>query len=308
VSEELFNFIDSHRRIIDDALAERLPLSLLRGAERLNRAVEYAVFPGGKRLRPVLTLLGAGVTGGGVEQSIAAACAVEFLHTSSLILDDLPAMDDADLRRSRAALHLVYGEDLATLAALALLNGAYSLFAGAAGGAGTGGARLVYEATRAVGVNGMIGGQAADLEQRGEGNSVETLASRSQKTVALMRLTMIAGAMACDASEMDLTALAEFGECLGAAYQIRDDLLDELGDSLEAGKTLKQDARHLRRSFVRELGVEGANKMASSLVEQAKSAITVHFGDRREALLLVEAADLIAGGVERIKPVSHTMV
>jgi len=301
VSEELFDFIARHRRIIDDALAERLPLSSQLGAERLNDALEYAVFPGGKRLRPVLTLLGARVVGGSVEQALSAACAVEFLHTSSLILDDMPSMDDAGLRRNRAALHLVYGEAVATLAALALLNRAYALF-------GEIGARLILEATRAIGEEGMIGGQAADLELGIEGGAQDGLRSRSLKTTALMSLTMSAGAIACDAAENDICALAEFGERLGAAYQVRDDLLDEFGDSCLTGKPMKQDARHLRRSFVAELGVEGANRMALSLIEQGKTTITGRFGDRREARLLVEAADIIAGGLDRINTMSHTVV
>jgi geranylgeranyl diphosphate synthase type II len=308
VSEGLFDFIAHHRPIIDDALAERLPLSSQFGAERLNEALEYAVFPGGKRLRPVLTLLGARVVGGSIEQALSAACAVEFLHTSSLILDDLPAMDDARLRRNRAALHLVYGEAVATLAALALLNRAYALFARPTATAGSAVARLVVEATRAVGEEGMIGGQAADLGPGVEGGRQGALASRSLKTTALMRLTMSAGAIACEACEADISALAEFGEHLGAAYQVRDDLLDELGDSSLTGKTIKQDARHLRRSFVAELGVEGANHMAMGLIEQGKSAITGRFGDRLEARLLVEAADIIAGGVDIIKTLSHTVV
>lgn len=301
MSEELFDFIARHRRIIDDALAERLPLSSQLGAERLNDALEYAVFPGGKRLRPVLTLLGARVVGGSVEQALSAACAVEFLHTSSLILDDMPSMDDAGLRRNRAALHLVYGEAVATLAALALLNRAYALF-------GEIGARLILEATRAIGEEGMIGGQAADLELGIEGGAQDGLRSRSLKTTALMSLTMSAGAIACDAAENDICALAEFGERLGAAYQVRDDLLDEFGDSCLTGKPMKQDARHLRRSFVAELGVEGANRMALSLIEQGKTTITGRFGDRREARLLVEAADIIAGGLDRINTMSHTVV
>jgi geranylgeranyl diphosphate synthase type II len=302
VSEELFNFIGDHRSIIDVALAERLPVSSQRGAERLNEAIEYATIPGGKRLRPVLTLLGTALVGGQMERALPAACAVEFLHTSSLILDDLPAMDDADLRRNRPSLHLVYGEAVATLAALALLNRAYGLFAE------SGSARLIYEATRAIGEDGMIGGQAADLRLSVDGGSVETLASRSLKTTALMRLTLIAGAIACGAGESDRAALEEFGECLGAAYQIRDDILDEIDDSGLAGKTVRQDERHLRHSFIAELGAEGASHMALSLIEQGKSAIIERFGDRREARLLVAAADIIGGSRDRIKTLAHSLV
>ena len=154
----------------------------------------------------------------------------------------------------------------------------------------------------------MIGGQAADLRLSVDGGSVETLASRNLKTTALMRLTLIAGAMACGAGEPDRAALEEFGECLGAAYQIRDDILDEIDDNGLAGKTVRQDERHLRHSFIAELGAEGASHLALSLIEQGKSAITERFGDRREARLLVAAADIIGGSRDRFKTMAHSLV
>jgi geranylgeranyl pyrophosphate synthase len=228
------------------------------------------------------------------------------LHTSSIILDDLPAMDDADLRRGRAALHLVFGEDLATLAALALLNQAYALLARAASVGPPGApARLVSEAALCIGANGMIGGQVSDL-QSGRGSSFESdfepegprdgmsaLQARSLKTTALMRLTLSAGAIACGACEQDAEALAFFGESLGTAYQIQDDLLDELGDVSLTGKTSGQDARHLRSTFVAELGIEGAHDFSLSLIERGKAAILERFGQTREAELLNASADLI---------------
>ena len=143
------------RELIEDALQDFLPLSRLESAARLNDAIHYAVFPGGKRMRPLLTLLGARIAGVPLDDALPAACAVEFLHTSSLIFDDLPSMDDAALRRGSATLHLVFGEDIALLAALALLNQAYALF-----GSNT---CLLAEAVACIGSNGMIGGQALDL-------------------------------------------------------------------------------------------------------------------------------------------------
>lgn len=243
----------------------------------------------------MLTLLGAQVAGGEPLDSLRAACAIEYVHTSSIILDDLPAMDDADLRRGRAALHLVFGEDIATLAALALLNQAYALLARAASASGAPGAagRLVAEAASCIGANGMIGGQVSDLDSGGSRDDVSALEARSLKTTALMRLTLSAGALACGASEEDSEALACFGESLGSAYQIQDDLLDQLGDISLTGKTPGQDARHLRSTFIAELGVEGAHDFSISLAERGKAAILERFGESREALLLNSSADLI---------------
>src|SRR5262245_27721635 len=153
MSDRLTNFITHHHPMIEAALEQSLPLSAQLGAERLNEALLAAVFPGGKRWRPVLSLLGTMAAGGDQQSAIPIACAIEFLHTSSLILDDLPAMDDAKLRRGRAALHLLYGEGLALLAALALLNQAYALLARA------GTERLIAESARCIGTDGMIGGQ-----------------------------------------------------------------------------------------------------------------------------------------------------
>ncbi|MDQ6708853.1 MAG: polyprenyl synthetase family protein, partial [Acidobacteriota bacterium] len=163
----------SYRALIEMALNRRLPVARLCRSDRLNEAIRYAVFPGGKRMRPILTLLGAEAAGGDLETALGPACGVEYLHASSLIFDDLPAMDNARLRRGEPALHLVFGEDIALLAAVALFNQAYALFGSSV--------QLMAEATSCIGVNGMVGGQAVDLEYRGEPDA-------SQKTTALMRL------------------------------------------------------------------------------------------------------------------------
>jgi geranylgeranyl pyrophosphate synthase len=123
----------------------------------------------------------------------------------------------------------------------------------------------------------------------------EALASRNLKTTALLRLTMTAGAIGCGAGEAYVAALARFGECLGSAYQVCDDLLDEIGDSGTTGKTARQDARHLRPTFVAELGIEGAHRLAMALAEEGKAAIIERFGRRHEASLLIDAADLVMG-------------
>lgn len=149
------------------------------------------------------------------------------------------------------------------------------------------------EATRCVGTDGMVGGQALDLETRaGEGHA-DALACRDLKTVALMRLMMTAGALACEARTDDLRALTEFGEAFGRAYQICDDLMDETCGSGVTGKPARQDARHLRASAVVTLGAEGARRFAGQLIERGVSRLCERFGTRDEARLLAEAARLI---------------
>jgi geranylgeranyl diphosphate synthase type II len=293
--ESLCQFIESQRLGLEQALDEALPRSRQPQAARLNGALEYSLFPGGKRWRPMLTLIGAQLTSARPQQALPAACAMEFLHTSSLILDDLPAMDDASLRRGRPALHCVYGESVALLAALALLNSSYGLLTQAAREHGhcEAALRLLDEAGRCIGSDGMIGGQVVDLVLCGKGQSDEALESRNLKTTALMRLTLVAGALACGASERETATLGYFGDALGTAYQICDDLLDEFGASASLGKPAGQDARHARASYLAELGATGAYCFAINLIEDGLQALRSQFGERREVEWLAEAAALI---------------
>lgn len=295
LSEQLQNFVASRRGRVEEALWRRLPVSSLPRAGRLNEALEYAVFPGGKRLRPALALLASDLSGATREQGLAVACAVEFLHSSSLILDDLPSMDDAALRRRRPALHLVHGEGVAVLAAVALLNQSYALLAEAArGGVGAGACvALVREAARCIGSDGMAGGQAVDLLTRSCDTDAEALASRELKTVALMRLMMTAGALAVGVSAGDARALSDFGECFGRAYQLCDDVQDETQACEATGKPARQDARHLRASAVVGLGQDGACDLARKLVTRGVARLYEQFGARDEVMLLADAAYLV---------------
>jgi len=304
VSNELNAFIASHQQPLEEGLASHLPLGHHMGAGRLNDAITAAVFPGGKRMRPLLTVMGAQAAGVSARAALTAAVAIEYLHSSSLILDDMPAMDDAAVRRGRAALHVAYGEGVAMLAALALLNQAYALLARAAESNGAAAvAELIHEATLCVGANGMIGGQAADIE-RCAANDSDMLTMRNLKTTALLRLAMTAGAIAGGASPDDVAALAHYGESLGYAYQVYDDLLDEVGDSHHLGKPAGQDARHGRPSFVAQLGIEGAHALTIRLIEQARAAINDQFGHTNAACLLNDAADFIFGDVRGLNLVA----
>lgn len=295
MTEPLSDYIARHRQQVEIALSDHLPVSAQWHAAQLNDAMRYALFPGGKRWRPMLTLLGAELIKARAVDALAAACAMEYLHTSSIILDDLPAMDDADMRRGRKALHLVYGESIAILASLSLLNESYALLARNARAQGNSqiAGCLIEQATAAIGANGMIGGQVVDLVLQGIGQGPDALISRNLKTTALMRLTLMAGAIACGADEDDASVLGDFGEALGMAYQICDDLLDELGETEALGKPAKQDSRHARSNHVAELGVEGAHRLAASLVAEARQSLHDRFGNCSQVELLSDAAALI---------------
>lgn len=307
MTPELANFICAHQEDVETALRRHLPISSKPGTARFNEALLYAVFPGGKRLRPIIALLASRLVGVGPE-AMPSACAIEFLHSSSLILDDLPGMDDADMRRNKTALHLVFGEGLAVLAAVALLNQSYALLVSGARAMDADGrlTELLEEAVNCIGANGMIGGQVIDLESKAMDR--EVLVHRDAKTIALMRLMMTCSALTAGASRDDLAALAGFGERLGEAYQICDDLLDELAGSSLTGKTPAQDSRHWRPSAIAELGHHEAYRRAVSQLENGKALLHSRFGNAPEVQLLCEIGDLVINGVEDLAHFSEAPV
>lgn len=285
MSARIAAYVEQHSQMIEQALYAALPVSTLAGTDRFNEALRYAV-SGGKRMRPILALLAAGVCGVSPEKALAPAAAVEFLHAASLVFDDLPAMDDAQIRRGRPAVHAAFGEDIALLVALALFNEAYALVASFPG--------LLSTAVREIGSRGMIGGQAADLIGK-------QARSRLEKTSALMRLTMAAGAAAGHAKESDAQVLASFGQALGEAYQICDDMVDLLANSAAAGKTTHQDERHSRMNLATELGYTRSCNRVRQLAEAAVARLRAHFGDSIHVQLL---GDFAQGIVESGRNVS----
>ena len=287
MSPELRRLLGAWHPVLESRLAGHLPLSPMAGASALNDAVRYAVFPGGRRWRPSLTLLGAFAARVPPETAFPAACGIEYLHTASLVLDDLPSMDDGQERRGRPTLHRVFGEGIATLAALALLNRGYELFLPAPRGPRGDASRLMREAMRAIGSEGMVGGQAADLC-----GGAADLAQRQPKTTSLVRLATMAGAVAGGAPEGDIAALARFGECLGHAYQIHDDLVDGRTAPAASRKTINQDARHGRPTWTAR-GQADATDAAAAALEAAAAAVAGRFGNGAGGTLLVEAAAVI---------------
>jgi geranylgeranyl diphosphate synthase type II len=268
---------DERRRQVEAALDAALP------AERdwpatIHRAVRYSLFAGGKRLRPQLVLAAGEAVGGELGEVMPLACAVEMIHTYSLIHDDLPAMDDDDLRRGKPTCHKVFGEAIAILAGDALLTRAFQLMAGLP--AGSDGERVArrLRATallgEACGTAGLIGGQVMDLESEGRVVSPEELERLHRaKTGALLGACVSGGALLGGASGADLERLDRYGHAVGLAFQVVDDVLDATGAAEELGKTAGKDAASHKATYVSVHGLEPARALARELLGEALAAL-----------------------------------
>ncbi len=259
---------------VDRRLPELLPPATER-PEAVHDAMAYALTGPGKRVRPVLTLMVAELFGERSAPVLDLACSIEMVHACSLILDDLPSMDDASLRRGRPTVHRVYGEAVALLAALGLLNRAYALVAEAANRIALRrytAEDMVHHLAAAIGSDGLIGGQALDLLAKPEEMSLDLLEYiHSHKTGALFMAAAELGAMAADAKRRDLEIVARFAKNLGLAFQIADDLLDVLATPEETGKDTGKDTAKV--TFVKLLGVPGSQALAEELLGFAVASL-----------------------------------
>jgi len=293
MSFDLPHYLAERKEAVDRALdrfllpADAFPLSI-------HEAIRYSVFAGGKRLRPILVIAAAEVAGGAMEPVLPTACAFELIHTYSLIHDDLPAMDDDDLRRGRPTSHKVFGEAVAILAGDALFTLGMRLLAESFVQGDSNPAllpQLLAEVTDAAGTVGMIGGQVVDIESEGRVVSPSTLEYiHTHKTGALIRAAVRAGALLSAASEEGLAALTTYGERLGLAFQIVDDILDLEGDQEAMGKAVGSDQRKRKVTYPDFYGLEPSRKMATDLIREAKEALDL-FGDK--AMPLRTLADFI---------------
>jgi len=246
----------------------------------VQRSMAYTVLAPSKRVRPVLTLLCAQLCGGTIARALPAAATVELIHASSLILDDLPSMDDAALRRGRATNHKVFGEAIAILAAFALLNLSFGTIAKAYDADLA--ARLTALLSGAVGTDGLIGGQAADLLATDQVIGFEMLERIHRgKTGALFVAAAASGALTAGATPDTVASLTAYAKNLGLAFQIIDDLLDVEGDPAETGKDVREDVR--KTTFVSFSGVNGARQLARELCDTADRALQP-FGRRADRL------------------------
>jgi geranylgeranyl diphosphate synthase type II len=269
-------FFAEYQAKVDHTLEALVP----DGPAIVARAMAYTLRAPSKRVRPVLTLLSAEICGGSTVRALPAAAVMELVHASSLILDDLPSMDDASLRRGRPSNHVQFGEAIAILAAFGLLNQAYGTLARAYEPPLS--SRLAGLLAEAVGTDGLIDGQAADLLATETDIGFELLERIHRgKTGALFNASATAGALIAGADRDAIAALSAFAKNLGLAFQIVDDLLDVEGDPLTTGKAVRKDAR--KTTFVSFSGVAGAHQLASELCQTADRALAP-FGRRADRL------------------------
>jgi geranylgeranyl diphosphate synthase, type II len=263
---------------VDEALAAALP-SETHWPPTIHRAVRYSLFAGGKRIRPLLVLAAGEAVGGAPDALMPLACAVEMIHTYSLIHDDLPAMDNDDLRRGKPTSHKVFGEAIAILAGDALLTRAFHLLADAPPAAPADDVRRRLRAAailgEAAGTSGLIGGQVADLEAEGRTDvslgDLERL--HRAKTGALLAACVVGGGVLGGAREADLARLAQYADAIGLAFQVVDDVLDATEGAHQLGKTAGKDAAAGKATYVRLMGIDGARAIAARLLREALAAL-----------------------------------
>ncbi len=282
----LQTYLKQQADVIHSELDRILPTINTRPA-RLHEAMRYSIFAGGKRLRPILCIAASEACGGIAEQAMGAACSLELLHTYTLIHDDLPAMDDDTLRRGRPTCHIAFDEATAILAGDALLTFAFEVLStlpkcGA----------LSAELALAAGSRGVIGGQAEDLAAEGkpaDTDRVETI--HRNKTAALIRAACVMGGLCAGATQDTLEALARYGEAIGLAFQITDDLLDETATLEELGKDIGSDHARGKMTYPAVHGSEQSKRRIAELIQEAKETLQALPGD---PWILAELADFIA--------------
>ena len=268
---------------VNEALDRLLPKADVKPGT-IHRAMRYSLFAGGKRLRPALCLAAAEACGGDLEAALPLACAVECVHTYSLIHDDLPAMDNDDYRRGKLTNHKVFGEGIAILAGDALLTQAFELVAGCGGWPRYPHGALVLDLARAAGSLRLIAGQVADLEAEGQRVSARQLRYIHEcKTSALLACAVRLGGMSANCTPAQLQALTQFGHHVGLAFQIIDDILDVTQSSAQLGKTAGKDTAAQKATYPAIVGLERSRGIAARLTRQAFAALR-GFGGRAAAL------------------------
>ena len=280
---DLQRYLDERTTLIDRALQRFLPRAATRPAT-LHEAMRYSLFAGGKRLRPVLTLASAEACGGSRDRALPAASAVECIHTYSLVHDDLPCMDDDDLRRGRPTNHKVFGEGVAVLAGDALLTLAFEILAQAKPTPRYPIAALIGELAQAAGSKWLIGGQVADLEGEGRKLGGDDLKYIHRcKTAALLTTSIRLGAMSANATPKQLAALTAFGQALGLAFQVIDDILDVTQTTEKLGKTAGKDVKATKATYPAVFGLDHSRAEAHRLTRKAHAALKP-FGEKADTL------------------------
>lgn len=263
----------SRQAEIEKALNQAVPPANTK-PKTIHEAMRYSLFAGGKRLRPILVVAAAESLCGKYQQALPLACAVECIHTYSLVHDDLPCMDDDDLRRGKPTSHKVYGEGMAVLAGDALLTIAFEIATRAESWPRYSHAQIIHELAHASGSRALVAGQVADLEHEGKPITLPQLKYiHENKTAALIASSLRLGAMAANATPAQLKAITEFGQNLGLAFQVIDDILDITQTSEKLGKSAGKDLKAQKATYPALMGLEKAKKEADRLTKKSLSAL-----------------------------------
>lgn len=287
---DLSAYLTERQALVEAALERAIPLIY---PEKIYESMRYSLLAGGKRLRPILCLATCELAGGTVEMAMPTACALEMIHTMSLIHDDLPAMDNDDYRRGHLTNHKVYGEDIAILAGDGLLAYAFEHVAEETKNVPAEQLlKVIARLGRAVGAAGLVGGQVVDLECEGRSDtSLETLHFiHTHKTGALLEACVVCGGIIAGASATDLQRMSRYAQNIGLAFQIVDDILDITSTQAELGKSVGKDLQAKKATYPSLWGLEESRKQAKQLIEAAKAEMAP-FGEKAQPLLAL--ADFI---------------
>jgi geranylgeranyl diphosphate synthase, type II len=277
-SFDLSSFVESVTTSVNSALDDYLPAASAKPAT-IHKAMRYSLFAGGKRMRPALCIAAAQACGGGFKTAMPLACAVECIHTYSLVHDDLPAMDNDDYRRGKLTNHKVFGEGIAVLAGDALLTQAFEIAAQAQGWPRYAHKDLVRELAWASGSLQLIAGQVADLEaERKRISAAQLRYIHERKTSALLCCSVRLGGMSANCTPAQLKALTDFGYHVGLAFQVIDDILDITQSSEKLGKTAGKDTKAQKATYPSIVGLEKSRRIAEELTAKAYAALQVYKG------------------------------
>jgi geranylgeranyl diphosphate synthase type II len=279
----LKSYLASRQKTIDRALDRFLPKENTKPTT-IHKAMRYSLFAGGKRLRPILCLAAAEACGGKIDNALPLACAIECIHTYSLVHDDLPSMDNDDFRRGRPTCHKVFGDGIAVLAGDALLTIAFEIVSRAKPARRYNMSILLREVAVAAGSRKLIAGQVADLEAEGKKtNRTELRYIHENKTAAILTTTVRLGAMSANASAKQLHAITKFGRALGLAFQVIDDILDLTQTSEKLGKSAGKDVAAKKATYPAVIGLDASRAEAKRLTRRAHTALST-FGAKSDAL------------------------
>jgi geranylgeranyl diphosphate synthase type II len=270
---DLASYLQEKQRLVEQALDRSLPL---KQPAKIYEAMRYSLLAGGKRLRPILCLTTCELSGGSLEMCLPTACALEMIHTMSLIHDDLPAMDNDDYRRGKLTNHKVFGEDIAILAGDGLLSYAFEFVATQTRNVAPHHLlEVIARLGRTVGAEGLVGGQVLDLESEGKTDvTADTLTFiHTHKTGALLETSVVSGAILAGATEAEVQKLSRFAQNIGLAFQIVDDILDITATQEELGKTAGKDLLAQKATYPSLWGIEESQKQAQALVDEAIAAL-----------------------------------